>query len=85
MTVTVEHVATEHSGHGTTPRYRCHCGLVFLDAGAAHACRHRLRPVPVMQKSHNPPAVIGVGRQDLPEEFGSYVGDDQLRFLEADR
>ena len=54
MTVTVEHVPTPHSGHGTTPRYRCDCGATFADAGAAHGCRHRLRPVPVMQDRHEP-------------------------------
>jgi len=54
MTVTVEHVRTEHSGLGTTPRYRCHCGQLFPDAAAAHACRHRLRPVPVMPERHEP-------------------------------
>lgn len=54
MTVTVEHVTTPHSGLGTTPRYRCDCGLIYLDAGAAHQCRHRLRPVPVMPVRHEP-------------------------------
>ena len=54
MTVTVEHVSTAHSGHGTTPRYRCHCGATFADAAAAHRCRHRLRPLPVMPESHEP-------------------------------
>ena len=49
MTVTVEHVRTEHSGLGTTPRYRCHCGQLFSDAGAAHQCRH-----PATPKSHTP-------------------------------
>lgn len=52
MTVTVEHVTTAHSGNGTTPRYRCDCGATFRDAGAAHQCRHRLRPVPVMPDRH---------------------------------
>lgn len=54
MTVTVEHVPTEHSGLGLTPRYRCHCGLLHNDAGAAHQCRHRLRPVPTMPDRHEP-------------------------------
>lgn len=54
MTVTVEHVTTPHSGLGTTPRYRCHCGALFLAAGAAHQCRHRRRPVPVMPDRHEP-------------------------------
>lgn len=53
MTVTVEHVTTAHSGLGTTPRYRCHCGALFLAAGAAHHC-HRLRPVPVMPVRREP-------------------------------
>lgn len=52
MTVTVEHVTTAHSGLGTTPRYRCHCGATFRDAGAAHGCRHRARPV--MPDRHEP-------------------------------
>lgn len=54
MTVTVEHITTAHSGLGTTPRYRCHCGALFVDVGAAHQCRHRLRPVPVMPDRHEP-------------------------------
>lgn len=53
MTVTVEHIPTEHSGLGTTPHYRCHCGELFRSASAAHQCRHRLRSVPVMRKSHD--------------------------------
>lgn len=54
MTVTVEHLPTAHSGLGVTPHYRCHCGLLHTSAGAAHQCRHRLRPVPVMPERHEP-------------------------------
>lgn len=52
--MTVEHLPTEHSGHGVTPHYRCHCGLLHRSPDAAHQCRHRLRPIPVMPESHDP-------------------------------
>ena len=50
MTVTVEH---DHVGLvDEVPMYRCDCGELFPDAGAAHQCRHR--PRPGMRKSHDP-------------------------------
>lgn len=55
MTVTVEHDHLSPYGTGNTvPMYRCHCGLLHNAAGAAHQCRHRLRPIPVMPDRHEP-------------------------------
>lgn len=35
-----------------------------------------VRPVDELRLVPQAPRVIGVGRQDLPEEWGSYVGDE---------
>ena len=54
-TVTVEHVSTAHSGLGTTPRYRCDCGQLFPDAGAANQAAPAVGRSPSCQTGMSPP------------------------------